>query len=112
MPVLLVILGGLIDWGNVLMAELTLITATRDAARFAADSADPAGAALGRLQAATPVLGIRPPSAATTIRIQPDPVLGEDVLQLHVVVPYTPVLGLVPTPAVLTADVAMLLVNA
>jgi Flp pilus assembly protein TadG len=111
LPVVLGLLSGVVDWGWYLSREADLEDCTRDAARTGVlntDASDPAVLAEQRLQESLSALGFDLAGATVTAAVEMDPTLDDEVLSVSVRLPHAPMIGLVPSPSELTAQVVML----
>lgn len=106
MPVLLAILGGILEYGWFFYQQSALMDAARVAVRAGGmTETDPEGTAVEALKAEAEVLGIPTDSADLTAVLEPS---GEaNILILSGTVPYQPLLGAVATPTVLNVRIGM-----
>jgi Flp pilus assembly protein TadG len=103
-PILAVILAGVLEWGDVLVGEVSLVQIARDAALAGARTAqadDPEGVARDRAEAAIAAAGYR--FAPATITIGRTRLATGEVLDVAVQVPHTARVPFVPTPRTLRA---------
>lgn len=104
LPLLMIILMGIIDYGHVYFVQLTMTNAAREGARVGAtrDAGDAAPAAIAAAEAYLADAGIAATVAATT------PTDASPAVQVSIALsPYQPLVGLVPTPAELNASATM-----
>lgn len=112
LPVLMILLGGVIEWGWFLHREVGVIQAVRDGALAGAlteRGADPAAAAVARARVALEQEGLD--SAAATLSASTEPATTGTLVRLSAVVPHEALLHLLPVPAQLRAESAFQLVR-
>jgi len=104
LPLLVVILVGIIDYGNVYFTRLAMTNAAREGARVGVtkNEADAQGAAVAATNAYLAQAGIDA-DVASTAPSQSNPTVTVTVTMD----PYEPLIGLVPTPSRLTVSTSM-----
>jgi Flp pilus assembly protein TadG len=112
LPVLLALLFGIIEYGWIFFQQSNILAAAREGARYGvtfeqAGSPTPTSAAQARVATVLDSYGIS--SGTATITATQSGSTPSEVLTVQVVVPYTPLIGLVPTPDNLTGQMTMLL---
>lgn len=104
LPVLLVIIAGVLEWGQIVVKEVAITQIARDAALAGArteKTEDPSAVAISRAQAALTTAGFTGGAAEAN-----DTSVGTDeALAVTVSAPYARTIPLVPVPAVITATV-------
>lgn len=104
LPVLLVIVAGVLEWGQIVVAEVAITQVARDAALAGArteKAENPDAIALARAQAALTQAGF----VGGTVHVAEVAVGADEGLAVTVSAPYHRTIPLVPTPATLTATV-------
>ena len=107
-PLLLILLAGVIEWGWFLSREVLLLEATREAALAGVLTRleeDPAVAAQQRLAAALAGAGLDPAGLDSSAEVIAAPT--GCVITVRASLPYASLVRLVPIPARLGADVTM-----
>lgn len=102
LPLFLVLLAGVLEWGLVLPRQSVVEHCARDAARAGAlteSSDDPAGAAAARARQRLAEAGFDVDAATVTAVVMSSAV--GDLVSVEISLPYPPLLGLVPTGATL-----------
>lgn len=110
LPIVLVLLTGVIEWGWLLAREVELVQVAREAAHHAALTApedDPVAAAEQRATADLLAAGFDPELVDVQATIL-DSDVGE-VIEVNVSTDYEALLGLLPVPPRLAAETTMLL---
>lgn len=105
LPVVLVLLTGVLEWGRMLAREVAIVTVARDAAHAGAltTTADnPILVARAQAQDGLTAAGFNAASATISVQLLPNPV-GE-MLKVDVTVPFTALFGLLPTSTQLYAS--------
>lgn len=104
LPLLMVILAGIIDYGDVYFVRLAMSNAAREGARVGAtrDADDAAPAAVAAANAYLADAGLTATAVATTPS-QADPTVRVTIT----LSPYEPLVGLVPTPDQLNVSASM-----
>ena len=103
LPLLLIILLGIIDWGHVHFTRMTMTNAAREGARAGVvDAADPEGTGIAAAQ--TYLQGTIPNA---TVNADSGPDDDDDVIRINVELDFQPLIGFVPTPSHLRASAAM-----
>lgn len=112
LPVVLILLGGIFEWGFLFAREIDVLHAAREGARVGASTDqedDPVGAAETRALAALQEMNVDPATATATAAISG----GEDeqVITVDVTVPYSAVFTLFPVPTTLHGELTMRLAD-
>jgi Flp pilus assembly protein TadG len=110
LPVLLAILTGILEYGWLFLQQSNLSAAVREGARVGSmtmQADGPGAAAETRIRAAMTALNL--PGAAATVTTSQAGSTPSEILNVAVTMPYTPLIGLVPTPTQLAARMSMLL---
>lgn len=106
--IVVVLLGGVIEWGWLLSREVAVVQVARDAAQTASRTRlvdDPEVVAERRAEQALVELGVPMGSAEVTTTFETGD--GGEVIRVRVEVPYEGIVSLVPTPSMLVAETAM-----
>lgn len=104
LPLLMVVLVGIIDFGNIYFTRLTMTNAAREGARVGVtlDESDAQSAAIAATQVYLDQAGVDAVVTAT-VPSQTNPTVTVTVT----IDPYEPLIGLVPTPSRLTVSASM-----
>jgi Flp pilus assembly protein TadG len=104
LPLLLVVLVGIIDYGQIHFTRLTMTNAAREGARVGVTMAE-SDAQAAAVAATSSYLGRAGVNAVVTATA---PSQGSPTVTVTVTVdPYTPLIGLVPTPSLLSVSASM-----
>ena len=112
LPVLMVLLAGVIEWGCFLQRQVSVVQAARDgalAASLTPRSGDAAATAEERARSSLELAGVDGAGATVTASTEDAPT--GSVVRVIVEVPYAPLLRLLPTPVVNRAESAFQLVR-
>jgi Flp pilus assembly protein TadG len=112
LPVLIALLFGIIEYGWIFFQQSNILAAAREGARYGVTfeqggSPTPTSAAQTRVSSVLTSYGID--SASATVSATQSGSSPSEVLTVQIVVPYDPLIGLVPTPDNLTGTMTMLL---
>lgn len=112
LPVLLALIFGIIEYGWIFFQQANILSAAREGARLGVTvaqdaSPNPGATAVTRVQSVLATYGID--AASATITATQSGAAPQETLTVQIAVPYTPLIGLVPTPANLSAQMTMLL---
>jgi Flp pilus assembly protein TadG len=110
LPILLAIITAVMEYGWLFLQQANLSAAVRDGARVGSMTAQadgPGAAVETRVRAAMTTLSL--PGTAATVTTAQSVAAPAEVLTVTVSMTYTPLIGLVPTPANLNARMSMLL---
>lgn len=112
LPVLLALVFGIIEYGWVFFQQANVLSAAREGARLGVtvdqgSSPDPASTAVTRAQAVLNEYGMD--GAGATITASYAGTTPQETLTVNVQIPYDPLIGFVPTPPSLQAEMTMLL---
>lgn len=103
LPIILLLLVGVLEWGRMLAREVAVVTIARDAAHAGAITKTNAeNVALRQAQDGLRAAGFDPATASVLVQSQANPV-GE-LLKVEVTVPFRPLFGLIPTTPQLYAS--------
>jgi Flp pilus assembly protein TadG len=106
LPVLLLFVAGVLEWGRVVVAEVAVTGIARDAALTGARAEsedDPAAVARARAEGA--LAEARYDLHGASVTVDEVDVGGERGLQVRVSAPYTRKVPIVPTPGAVTGEV-------
>ncbi len=107
LPILLLLVVGAIDWGWLFVQEAAVVVCARDGAHAGALTADdPAAVADARARGALAAAGFVSDPGDVQVRVYDAP--PGEVVEVRIEVPFEPVIGLVPTPALLVGQTTML----
>lgn len=113
-PILLLVLGGMVEWGWYFSQQILVEGAARDAARAGATAdkgADLAQIAERRARSSLDGAGFDGDGASVSVSTWNDAELGEEVLEVQVSVDHHPLVSLVPVLGAHEAEVIMYVVN-
>lgn len=104
LPLLVILLAGILDYGQIYFTRLTMTNAAREGARVGVTlpEADAQGAAITTASTYLANAGVDAAVTATSPS-QADPTVTVTVT----IVPFEPLIGLVPTPSQLTVSASM-----
>jgi uncharacterized membrane protein len=110
LPIVLVLLAAVVEWGWLLAREAALVQVVREAAHAGARTPqedDPEAIALLRARADLQAAGFDPDAASLSASVYSSGTAAEEVIELSLELPYEPIVGLLPIPAQLRSEITM-----
>lgn len=110
LPIVLVLLAAVVEWGWLLAREAALVQVVREAAHAGARTLqedDPEAVALLRARADLQAGGFDPDDASLSVSTYDSGAAAQQVIELSLELPYEPIVGLLPVPATLRSEIVM-----